>query len=83
MKTINNYITEKLKISKNQKTEHTLFPKDIKELVKMIYQEISKNGNECDLNHIDVSKITDMPYLFAADSKYNYKFHIIGSKHLF
>ena len=65
MKTINNYITEKLKISKNQKTEYTLFPNTIDELTKIIRDEINRNGNKCSLNHIDVSKIETMSYLFA------------------
>jgi hypothetical protein len=64
MKHINTYIVEKLKIYKNQKTEHTLFPKTKEELCKMIEQEINQNGKECSLNHIDVSKITDMEELF-------------------
>ena len=66
MKTINTYITEKLKISKNK---YTLFPKYKSELEKMIENEINKNGNECDLNHIDVSKITDMRELFSYELK--------------
>ena len=64
MKTINNYINEKLKISKNKRTEYTLFPKDKKELQQMIETEICKNGVNCSLNHIDVSKIKQMDALF-------------------
>jgi surface protein len=62
MKYINTYIVEKLKISKTPK--HTLFPKDKYELSEMIEDEIKQNGKECSLNHIDVSKITDMEELF-------------------
>ena len=64
MKRISLYVTEKLKIAKNQKVDHTLFPKDKRELDQMITAEINKNGYGCDLNHIDTSKITDMSYLF-------------------
>ena len=74
MKHINTYIlskikkeaniTEKLKISKNK---YSLFPETRDELVEMIKEEIKQNGNECDLNHIDTSKITDMSFLFSGD----------------
>ena len=71
MKNINRYIVEKLKINKSKlktklkvDSEYTLFPSDIGELTLMISTETRKNGNECDLNHIDVSKITNMSYLF-------------------
>ena len=61
MKEIKTYIIEKLKVSKQV---YTLFPKTKDELQQMIKDEISKNGNRCSLNHIDVSKITDMTKLF-------------------
>ena len=61
MKEIKTYIIEKLKVSKQV---YTLFPKTKDELKHMIEDEIFKNGNECSLNHIDVSKITDMTKLF-------------------
>ena len=68
MKEIKTYIIEKLKVS----SMHTspLFPKTTEELRKIIKAEISKNGNDCSLNHINVSKITDMSDLFYK-SKFN------------
>ena len=67
MKEIKTYIIEKLKVSKQV---YTLFPKTKDELKHMIEDEISKNGNECSLNHIDVSKITNM-YSLCFNSSFN------------
>ena len=43
------------------------FPKTKEELVEMIKKEIRENGNNCSLNHINVSQITDMSYLFSTN----------------
>lgn len=34
------------------------------ELSSLIWEELKKQGPDADLNHIDVSEITDMSYLF-------------------
>lgn len=67
MKNLTQHIQEKLKISKDT-NKLTLFPKTKEELEKMIDSEMEKNGNECSLNHIDVSKITNMAKLFYASN---------------
>ena len=65
MKSINNYISEKLVINKNTgKKYYKYFPETNDELQDIIKQRIEKEGNKCNLNDIDVSKITDMSYLF-------------------
>ena len=61
MKSINQYIAEKLIIKKRK---YNYFPKTKKELKNIITQRIKENGNEVDLNDIDVSNITDMSGLF-------------------
>jgi len=39
-------------------------PKTRDKLRSIIKKELKKNGHECDLNHIDVSLVTDISYLF-------------------
>ena len=69
MKSLTQHITEKLVLNNNTKIrntrEHIYFPTSKAELVSLIKDEVEKNGWECDLNHIDVSQITDMTHLFS------------------
>ena len=64
MKTLQHYITEKILINKNSKIAYNYHPKTKDELKDIIKQKIESEGNECDLNDIDTSYITDMSWLF-------------------
>ena len=67
MKSLKNYIQEKLIIKKNKNksnNNYKYFPNTKEELKDIIVKRIKAEGNEVDLNDIDVSKITDMSSLF-------------------
>ena len=71
MKSLNQYIQEKLVINSLQEKlvikkskNYKYSPKTKKELRKIIEKRIKEEGKEVDLNDIDVSKITDMSRLF-------------------
>ena len=64
MKSLENYIQEKLIIKKNKSANYKYFPQTKEELKEIIENRIKDEGNEVDLNNIDVSKITDMSSLF-------------------
>ena len=51
-------------------TSSFLVPRNRRELVEMISNEIKEKGLNCDLNHINTYKISDMSYLFSG-SKFN------------
>lgn len=61
MKSLQQYVTEKLKVS----NANIVVPSNVEELDEAIIEAIEENGLNCDLNHIDVSSITDMSYLFG------------------
>jgi surface protein len=75
MKTLNEYIEEKLVLNNNTKVRkkpeyYNYFPETYEELDELVVKLIEERGNEADLNDIDTSKITDMSELFLG-SKFN------------
>ena len=65
MKSLSSYIQEKLIIKKSKSNNsYKYFPETKKELKDIILQRINAEGNEVDLNDIDVSNIIDMSSLF-------------------
>ena len=63
MKSLTYYIQEKLIIKKGKNYKY--FPKTREELKNLVLQRIKSEGNEIDLNDIDVSNVTDMSALFG------------------
>ena len=61
MKSLTQFIQEKLIIKKNK---YNYFPETKEELKAIIKKRIKEEGKKVDLNDIDVSKITDMSHLF-------------------
>ena len=55
MKNLKQYITEKLKITKDNISIFKYHPKTKRELRQIIEEHIKTEGPECDLNDIDVS----------------------------
>ena len=69
MKQINSFINEKLVINKNTKiNKYNYQPEDKYELNDLIKKLLEERGLDADLNDIDISKITDMNYLFDRPS---------------
>ena len=66
MKSLKNYIQEKLiiKKGKSKSNDYKYFPDTKEELKDIIFKRIKTEGKDADLNDIDVSKITDMSNLF-------------------
>ena len=68
MKSINQYIQERLFVKKKT---YNYFPETKEELKEIINKRIKEEGNEVDLNDIDTFKITDMSELFSNMNKFN------------
>lgn len=62
---IDDYITEKLKITTSK---YKYFPESRSELRKLIKERVKNEGNDVNLNDIDTSKITDMESLFYSEA---------------
>ena len=68
MKTLKQYLTERLII---KKSSYKYYPETKKELKDIIKQRIEQEGSEVNLNDIDISNITDMSELFKNFSDFN------------
>ena len=68
MKSLTRYIQEKLVIKKSPSFDYKYFPETKEELQDIIKQRIKTEGNNLNLNDIDVSKITDMSFLFDSSN---------------
>lgn len=44
----------------------TIVAKDRTTLKKLVDQEIASNGNNCDLNHINISQVTTLNFIFGS-----------------
>jgi hypothetical protein len=67
MKSLNQYINEKLVLKSNskiRKQEYNYHPKTNEELRTLVNELIEERGNEADLNDIDTSEIDDMSHVF-------------------
>lgn len=67
MKKITQYINEfvvKKHINNSKRRSFKYFPKDKEELEILITKRIQEEGNDVDLNDIDISKVSDMSFMF-------------------
>jgi len=74
MKTIDSYLTEKLKINKDIVSNapvYNYYPKDKYKLKSLLRKLLKERGENADLNDIDVAEITDMSNLFSGLSPSN------------
>ena len=63
MKSLTKFVQE-MHVNKIKRNKYKYYPKTKEELQDIIKQRIEQEGNEVDLNDINVSKITDMSQLF-------------------
>ena len=70
MKRLKEFILEKLTGSK---IKAKYIPQTKEELIDLIIKELTINGSNCSLNHIDVSLIDDMGYLFRGGDALDYR----------
>ena len=63
MRNLKDIILEKLFLPKSKK-QHTEHPTTNDELRKLVKDTLKTKSNECSLNHIDVSRITDFSMIF-------------------
>ena len=68
MKTLKQYLTERLII---KKSSYKYYPETKEELQEIIKQRIDQEGPEVNLNNIDTSNITDMYELFGDFNNFN------------
>ena len=75
MKSLSQHITEKLVLNNNTKIkkhkDYNYFPKNKRELLKIIKQLVKERGDEADLNDIDTFEIKDMAELFFENKTFN------------
>ena len=71
MKSLTNYITEKMVYNKSTASKYNYHPKTKRELLNIMDQLIEERGNEGDFNDIDTSQITNMSYLFFDMEDFN------------
>ena len=64
MKNLKDIIQERLRINKYTGNHYNYHPTSRTELRQLIYKLIKERGNDCDLNDIDTSEITDMDMMF-------------------
>ena len=71
MKSLTNYITEKMVYNKSTASKYNYHPKTKRELLNIMDQLIEERGNEGNFNDIDTSQITNMSYLFFDMEDFN------------